>query len=171
MKSLTVKTEFPSGREGQCKTTLSYVPLNHSQSSEDDGFSQASSRPPSEEELRLACNTLPARYLRLLLSSFETPRKEKKTGPRRLVMFKSLNPVIFLMNGIAVWPHRCFSSLPRKTHQQTTPSPWVTCSLITVNAHTEVYFESHTPTPTHTHTPPCCRKYSASIYYQIHSWK
>ncbi|XP_078117021.1 vascular endothelial growth factor receptor 3 isoform X1 [Sander vitreus] len=39
-----------------------YIPLNHSQSSEDDGFSQASSRPPSEEELRLACNTLPARY-------------------------------------------------------------------------------------------------------------
>ncbi|XP_044060950.1 vascular endothelial growth factor receptor 3 [Siniperca chuatsi] len=39
-----------------------YVPLNHSQSSEDDGFSQASSRPPSEEELRLACNTLPTRY-------------------------------------------------------------------------------------------------------------
>ncbi|XP_039976733.1 vascular endothelial growth factor receptor 3 isoform X2 [Xiphias gladius] len=36
-----------------------YIPLNHSQSSEDDGFSQASSRPPSEEELRLACNTLP----------------------------------------------------------------------------------------------------------------
>lgn len=39
-----------------------YVPLNHSQSSEDDGFSQVSSRPPSEEELRLACNTLPTRY-------------------------------------------------------------------------------------------------------------
>ncbi|XP_054452941.1 vascular endothelial growth factor receptor 3 [Anoplopoma fimbria] len=39
-----------------------YIPLNHSQSSEDDGFWQASSRPPSEEELRLACNTLPARY-------------------------------------------------------------------------------------------------------------
>ncbi|XP_035525795.1 vascular endothelial growth factor receptor 3 [Morone saxatilis] len=39
-----------------------YVPLNHSQSSEDDGFSQASSRPPSEEELRVACNTLPTRY-------------------------------------------------------------------------------------------------------------
>ncbi|XP_074504407.1 vascular endothelial growth factor receptor 3 [Sebastes fasciatus] len=39
-----------------------YIPLNHSQSSEDDGFSQASSRPPSEEELRLACNTLPTRY-------------------------------------------------------------------------------------------------------------
>ncbi|XP_011609065.2 vascular endothelial growth factor receptor 3 isoform X1 [Takifugu rubripes] len=40
-----------------------YVPLNQSQSSEDDGFSQASSRPPSEEELRLACNTLPnSRY-------------------------------------------------------------------------------------------------------------
>ncbi|XP_035265281.1 vascular endothelial growth factor receptor 3 isoform X1 [Anguilla anguilla] len=39
-----------------------YVPLDVSQSSEDDGFSQASSRPPSEEELRLACNTLPIRY-------------------------------------------------------------------------------------------------------------
>uniref|UniRef100_A0A8C3A5X3 Vascular endothelial growth factor receptor 3 n=1 Tax=Cyclopterus lumpus TaxID=8103 RepID=A0A8C3A5X3_CYCLU len=39
-----------------------YIPLNHSQSSEDDGFSQASSLPPSEEELRLACNALPARY-------------------------------------------------------------------------------------------------------------
>ncbi|XP_041653551.1 vascular endothelial growth factor receptor 3 isoform X1 [Cheilinus undulatus] len=40
-----------------------YVPLNSSQSSEDDGFSQVSSRPPSEEELRLACNTLPnSRY-------------------------------------------------------------------------------------------------------------
>lgn len=39
-----------------------FIPLNPSQSSEDDGFSQASSRPPSQEELRLACNTLPARY-------------------------------------------------------------------------------------------------------------
>nr|XP_019934993.1 PREDICTED: vascular endothelial growth factor receptor 3 [Paralichthys olivaceus] len=39
-----------------------YIPLNHSQSSEDDGFSQASSRPASEEELRMACNTLPTRY-------------------------------------------------------------------------------------------------------------
>ncbi|XP_031601091.1 vascular endothelial growth factor receptor 3 isoform X1 [Oreochromis aureus] len=39
-----------------------YIPLNHSQNSEDDGFSQASSHPPSEEELRLACNTMPTRY-------------------------------------------------------------------------------------------------------------
>nr|XP_057919188.1 vascular endothelial growth factor receptor 3 isoform X2 [Doryrhamphus excisus] len=39
-----------------------YIPLNHSQSSEDDGFSQGSSRPPSEEELRLACNAMPMRY-------------------------------------------------------------------------------------------------------------
>ncbi|XP_024139143.1 vascular endothelial growth factor receptor 3 isoform X2 [Oryzias melastigma] len=46
---------LPDGKE--------YNPLNQSQSSEDDGFSQASSRPPSEEELRLACNTLPtSRY-------------------------------------------------------------------------------------------------------------
>ncbi|CAJ1058113.1 vascular endothelial growth factor receptor 3 isoform X1 [Xyrichtys novacula] len=40
-----------------------YVPLNSSQSSEDDGFSQVSSRPPSEEELRMAFNSLPnSRY-------------------------------------------------------------------------------------------------------------
>uniref|UniRef100_A0A672IYD4 Vascular endothelial growth factor receptor 3 n=1 Tax=Salarias fasciatus TaxID=181472 RepID=A0A672IYD4_SALFA len=32
------------------------------QSSEDDGFSQGSSRPASEEDFRLACNTLPTRY-------------------------------------------------------------------------------------------------------------
>lgn len=44
-----------------------YVPLNSSQSSEDDGFSQVSSRPPSEEELRLACNSLPNRYLHISL--------------------------------------------------------------------------------------------------------
>ena len=43
-----------------------YIPLNPSQSSEDDGFSQASSRPPSQEELRLAFSTLPARYSTLL---------------------------------------------------------------------------------------------------------
>lgn len=39
-----------------------YIPLNHSQSSEDDGFSQGSSRPVSEEELRMPCNTLATRY-------------------------------------------------------------------------------------------------------------
>ncbi|XP_032410273.1 vascular endothelial growth factor receptor 3 [Xiphophorus hellerii] len=39
-----------------------YIPLNHSQNSEDDGFSQTSSRPASEEELRMACNALPTRY-------------------------------------------------------------------------------------------------------------
>uniref|UniRef100_A0A8C5EVF7 Vascular endothelial growth factor receptor 3 n=1 Tax=Gouania willdenowi TaxID=441366 RepID=A0A8C5EVF7_GOUWI len=39
-----------------------FVALNHSQNSEDDGFSQASSCPASEEELRLACNNLPTRY-------------------------------------------------------------------------------------------------------------
>uniref|UniRef100_A0A3P8T4G8 Vascular endothelial growth factor receptor 3 n=1 Tax=Amphiprion percula TaxID=161767 RepID=A0A3P8T4G8_AMPPE len=41
---------------------VNYIPLNHSQNSEDDGFSQASSGPASEEELRMACNTLPTRY-------------------------------------------------------------------------------------------------------------
>ncbi|XP_030650144.1 vascular endothelial growth factor receptor 3 isoform X2 [Chanos chanos] len=37
-------------------------PFNVSQSSEDDGFSQASSRPPSEEELPIGFNTLSTRY-------------------------------------------------------------------------------------------------------------
>lgn len=106
-KTQKTKVIFLVCKEFNCKLNFSqdgkdYVPLNHSQSSEDDGFSQASSRPPSEEELRLACNTLPARYLRLLLSSFKTLWKEKKFAPWRLAMFKSPHPVIFLTNGIAV---------------------------------------------------------------------
>lgn len=44
------------------ENSLPEMPLNLSQSSEDDGFSQASSRPPSQEEIRLACNTLSTRY-------------------------------------------------------------------------------------------------------------
>ncbi|KAM3867076.1 vascular endothelial growth factor receptor 3 [Diretmus argenteus] len=55
-----------------------YIPLNHSQSSEDDGFSQASSRPPSEEELRLLCSTLPVRYYNCVPfaeCAFEGPSK------------------------------------------------------------------------------------------------
>uniref|UniRef100_A0A8C6TEL3 Vascular endothelial growth factor receptor 3 n=1 Tax=Neogobius melanostomus TaxID=47308 RepID=A0A8C6TEL3_9GOBI len=39
-----------------------FTALNQSQSSEDDGFSQASSRPSSEEELRLTAQTLATRY-------------------------------------------------------------------------------------------------------------
>uniref|UniRef100_A0A8C7J6V5 Vascular endothelial growth factor receptor 3 n=1 Tax=Oncorhynchus kisutch TaxID=8019 RepID=A0A8C7J6V5_ONCKI len=39
-----------------------YIPLNTSQSSEEDSFSQASSRPASQEEMRLACHSLPIRY-------------------------------------------------------------------------------------------------------------
>ncbi|XP_051505452.1 vascular endothelial growth factor receptor 3-like isoform X3 [Myxocyprinus asiaticus] len=42
--------------------SLPEILLNVSQSSEDDGFSQASSRPPSQEEIRLACNTMSTRY-------------------------------------------------------------------------------------------------------------
>uniref|UniRef100_A0A673JGM8 Vascular endothelial growth factor receptor 3 n=1 Tax=Sinocyclocheilus rhinocerous TaxID=307959 RepID=A0A673JGM8_9TELE len=40
------------------ENSLPEIPFNVSQSSEDDGFSQASSRPPSQEEIRLACNTI-----------------------------------------------------------------------------------------------------------------
>ncbi|TRY81334.1 hypothetical protein DNTS_029760 [Danionella cerebrum] len=46
------------------ENSLPEMPLNVSESSEDDGFSQASSRPPSQEEiiLRPACNSLHTRY-------------------------------------------------------------------------------------------------------------
>uniref|UniRef100_A0A673FK06 Vascular endothelial growth factor receptor 3 n=1 Tax=Sinocyclocheilus rhinocerous TaxID=307959 RepID=A0A673FK06_9TELE len=44
------------------KTDRMEIPFNVSQSSEDDGFSQASSRQPSQEEIRLACNTMSTRY-------------------------------------------------------------------------------------------------------------
>uniref|UniRef100_A0A673JGL6 Vascular endothelial growth factor receptor 3 n=1 Tax=Sinocyclocheilus rhinocerous TaxID=307959 RepID=A0A673JGL6_9TELE len=44
------------------ENSLPEIPFNVSQSSEDDGFSQASSRPPSQEEIRLACNTMSTRY-------------------------------------------------------------------------------------------------------------
>uniref|UniRef100_A0A673FFD7 Vascular endothelial growth factor receptor 3 n=1 Tax=Sinocyclocheilus rhinocerous TaxID=307959 RepID=A0A673FFD7_9TELE len=40
------------------ENSLPEIPFNVSQSSEDDGFSQASSRQPSQEEIRLACNTI-----------------------------------------------------------------------------------------------------------------
>uniref|UniRef100_A0AAZ3SAC6 Vascular endothelial growth factor receptor 3 n=1 Tax=Oncorhynchus tshawytscha TaxID=74940 RepID=A0AAZ3SAC6_ONCTS len=39
-----------------------YIPLNPSQSSEEDSFSHASSRPASQEEMRLACHSIPIRY-------------------------------------------------------------------------------------------------------------
>uniref|UniRef100_A0A672JW67 Vascular endothelial growth factor receptor 3 n=1 Tax=Sinocyclocheilus grahami TaxID=75366 RepID=A0A672JW67_SINGR len=44
------------------ENSLPEIPFNVSQSSEDDGFSQASSRQPSQEEIRLACNTMSTRY-------------------------------------------------------------------------------------------------------------
>uniref|UniRef100_A0A671S8L3 Vascular endothelial growth factor receptor 3 n=1 Tax=Sinocyclocheilus anshuiensis TaxID=1608454 RepID=A0A671S8L3_9TELE len=44
------------------ENSLPEIPFNVSQSSEDDGFSQASSRPPSQEEIRLVCNTMSTRY-------------------------------------------------------------------------------------------------------------
>uniref|UniRef100_A0A8C7GDG5 Vascular endothelial growth factor receptor 3 n=1 Tax=Oncorhynchus kisutch TaxID=8019 RepID=A0A8C7GDG5_ONCKI len=39
-----------------------YIPLNPSQSSEEDSFSHASSQPASQEEMRLACHSIPIRY-------------------------------------------------------------------------------------------------------------
>lgn len=46
----------------QDNDTRDFPTLNQSQSSEDDGFSQASSCPSSEEELRLTAQTLATRY-------------------------------------------------------------------------------------------------------------
>ncbi|XP_052373970.1 vascular endothelial growth factor receptor 3-like [Oncorhynchus keta] len=39
-----------------------YIPLNPSQSSEEDSFFHDSSRPASQEEMRLACHSIPIRY-------------------------------------------------------------------------------------------------------------
>uniref|UniRef100_A0A665UV57 Vascular endothelial growth factor receptor 3 n=1 Tax=Echeneis naucrates TaxID=173247 RepID=A0A665UV57_ECHNA len=64
-----------------------YIPLNRSQSSEDDGFSQASSRPPSEEELRLDNQTDSG----MVLASEEFERIEHKhsgTTSKRLITQK-----------------------------------------------------------------------------------
>lgn len=76
-----------------------YIPLNVSQSSEDDGFSQASSRPPSEEELRLACSTHPNRYYNcvpfagcVLVGPSQTCHSRVKTFeelPQEMVQHKS----------------------------------------------------------------------------------
>ncbi|XP_059378114.1 vascular endothelial growth factor receptor 3-like isoform X3 [Carassius carassius] len=44
------------------ENSLPEIHFNASQSSDDDGFSQASSRQPSQEEIRLACNTMSTRY-------------------------------------------------------------------------------------------------------------
>ncbi|XP_052470151.1 vascular endothelial growth factor receptor 3 isoform X3 [Carassius gibelio] len=44
------------------ENSLPEIPFNASQSSDDDGFSQASSRQPSQEEIRLASNTMSTRY-------------------------------------------------------------------------------------------------------------
>ncbi|XP_028669590.1 vascular endothelial growth factor receptor 3 [Erpetoichthys calabaricus] len=56
-------------QENVLKEGKDYIPLNLSQSSEDDGFSQASSRPPSQEEeceLHLACEAMAGRYYNCL---------------------------------------------------------------------------------------------------------
>uniref|UniRef100_A0A672TH19 Vascular endothelial growth factor receptor 3 n=1 Tax=Sinocyclocheilus grahami TaxID=75366 RepID=A0A672TH19_SINGR len=45
------------------------LPSLYFNSAEDDGFSQASSRPPSQEEIRLACNTMSTRYIHIFYIS------------------------------------------------------------------------------------------------------
>ncbi|KAM9834873.1 vascular endothelial growth factor receptor 3 isoform X2 [Syngnathus typhle] len=67
-----------------------YIPLNHSQSSEDDGFSQASSRPPSEEELRLAGNVLPTRYYNFVPFAGCVLARASKTCHPRVKTFEEL---------------------------------------------------------------------------------
>ncbi|KAM9795439.1 vascular endothelial growth factor receptor 3 [Neosynchiropus ocellatus] len=68
-----------------------YIPLNHSQSSEDDGFSQASSRPPSEEELRLPCSNLPnSRYYNCMPFSGSVFVGSSKTCQPRVETFEEL---------------------------------------------------------------------------------
>ncbi|XP_076878856.1 vascular endothelial growth factor receptor 3 isoform X2 [Brachyhypopomus gauderio] len=70
--------------------SLPDITLNVSQSSEDDGFSQVSSRPPSEEELRVACNNMPARYYNCVLFSGCLMVSPSKTCPPRVKTFEEL---------------------------------------------------------------------------------
>ncbi|XP_026796479.1 vascular endothelial growth factor receptor 3 isoform X3 [Pangasianodon hypophthalmus] len=74
--------------------SLPDIPFSVSQSSEDDGFSQASSRPPSEEELRLACNTLPARYYNCVPFSGCVMVSPSKTCHSRVKTFEELPMVM-----------------------------------------------------------------------------
>ncbi|XP_058252672.1 vascular endothelial growth factor receptor 3 isoform X2 [Hemibagrus wyckioides] len=74
--------------------SLPDIPFSVSQSSEDDGFSQASSRPPSEEELRLACNTLPARYYNCVPFSGCVMVNPSKTCHSRVKTFEELPMVM-----------------------------------------------------------------------------
>ncbi|KAJ8247151.1 hypothetical protein GJAV_G00259330 [Gymnothorax javanicus] len=67
-----------------------YIPLDVSQSSEDDGFSQASSGPPSEEELRLACNTLPNRYYNCVPFAGCMMAGPSRAGHNRVKTFEEL---------------------------------------------------------------------------------
>ncbi|XP_007240771.3 vascular endothelial growth factor receptor 3 isoform X1 [Astyanax mexicanus] len=70
--------------------SLPDVPFNVSQSSSDDGFSQASSRPPSEEELRLPCNTMSARYYNCVPFSGCVMVSSSKTSHSRVKTFEEL---------------------------------------------------------------------------------
>ncbi|XP_072519096.1 vascular endothelial growth factor receptor 3 isoform X2 [Salminus brasiliensis] len=70
--------------------SLPDIPFNVSQSSSDDGFSQASSRPPSEEELRLPCNTMSARYYNCVPFSGCVIVSPSKTCHSRVKTFEEL---------------------------------------------------------------------------------
>ncbi|TST60378.1 Vascular endothelial growth factor receptor 3 [Bagarius yarrelli] len=74
--------------------SLPDIPFSVSQSSEDDGFSQASSRPPSEEELRLVCNTQPARYYNCVPFSGCVMVNPSKTCHSRVKTFEELPMVM-----------------------------------------------------------------------------
>lgn len=88
---LLLDNSLPDGKD--------YLPLNRSQSSEDDGFSQASSRPPSEEELRVACNA-PIGYYNCMPFS----------GGVFVAPSKMCQPTV-----------KTFEELPLELHQQKSP--------------------------------------------------
>ena len=86
-------------------------------------------------------------------------KKKKHTHKQPTTMIWSFQQVL----SVKPEPDIAYSSVPRasivvqkplKTHYWATPLHRVTCSFITANAHTVVYFE-WIP-----HTPSCCHKYS-----------
>ncbi|XP_026864436.2 vascular endothelial growth factor receptor 3 isoform X1 [Electrophorus electricus] len=70
--------------------SLPDISLNMSQSTEDDGFSQVSSRPPSQDELRLVCNSLPARYYNCVSFSGSLMVSPSTTCHSRVKTFEQL---------------------------------------------------------------------------------
>uniref|UniRef100_A0A8C7GH23 Vascular endothelial growth factor receptor 3 n=1 Tax=Oncorhynchus kisutch TaxID=8019 RepID=A0A8C7GH23_ONCKI len=111
-----------------------YIPLNPSQSSEEDSFSHASSQPASQEEMRLACHSIPIRYYNCVpfagcvfvgpskLSSCQPRVKTFEELPMETAWYKthnngvrSVSPALSLHPSIIVYHHCSIQSAKCQT--------------------------------------------------------